>query len=115
LFKHLLKVLEYCKNSLDVVTAKRMHAGGLDHSSLLTLRDYAAPEEQPPLPTIKRKLVLGFTYSNKYFCCQEISSRKLKFLDIHLLQNCLCGGLLLKKSEGQFFLHPDLTVSERTL
>ena len=90
-----------------------MHDGGLDHSSLLTWRDYVAPDfhqfgVKQPLPIIKRNLVLGFTYSNKHFCCQEISSRKLKFLDIHLLQNCLCGGLLPEQSEVQFFLHPEL-------
>ena len=102
--------LECCKISLDAVTVKHMHAGGLDHSSLLTLRDYAAPDfgAKQPLPTIKRNLVLGFIYSIKHFCCQEISSRKLKVLDIHLLQNCLCGGLLPEQSEVQFFLHPEL-------
>jgi hypothetical protein len=65
LFKPLLNVLECCKSSLDVVAVKSMHAGELDHSSLLTLRDYAAPVfgAKQPLRTIKRNLVMSFTYS----------------------------------------------------
>jgi hypothetical protein len=107
-------VLECCKSSLDAVTVKCMHAGGFYHSSLLTLRDYAAPDfgAKQPLTTIKRNLVLGFIYSIKHFCCQEISSRKLKVLDIHLLQNCLCGGLLPEQSEVQFFLHSEFKLED---